>query len=223
MTATHFVLLALVDSLAAVLFAAGLLFIARMLARKSKLVGELAYASFVFIAGNAALVALAKLLAAANGVPGAQIKSGSVALLVPGFIGLAWALWRGWRARTAELTAGSVWLAPLFINALVLGLALALKLLRWERAWFWLLTGAAIVGSILTFGQLAWRAHERDLPLPALILALSFAVALAQTGLVSSAEGMPPWLEPLCKLMAQSAFVAAAWQLRKAESSRPSK
>lgn len=218
MTAPHFVLLALVDLLAALLFAGGLLLIARMLAQKSNLVGELSYASFVFIAGNAVLVVLTELFIAVQGVPGAQVKSGSVALLAPGFISLAWALWRGLRTRTAELTAGRVWLAPLFINALVLGTAMVLKLLRWGRAWFWLLTGAVIVSGILAFLQLAWRAQERGLSLLALIFALSFAVALAQSGLITSAEQMPPWIEPLCKVIAQSAFAAAAWQLRKAES-----
>lgn len=223
MTAAHFVLPALVDLLAALLFAAGLLFIARMLAQTSKLVGELAYASFVFIAGNAALIALTKLFMAFHGVPGAQVKSGSEALLAAGFIGLAWALWRGLRTQTAELTAGSVWLTPLFINALVLGTAMALKMLRWGRAWFWLLAGAAIVGSILTFLQLARRAQERGLLLLALVFVLSFAAALAQVGLLHSAAQMPPWIEPFCRVIAQSAFAAAAWQLRKAESFAQSK
>jgi hypothetical protein len=217
MTASHFVLPALADLLAALLFGGGLLFIARLLARKNNLVGELAYAGFFFTAGNAVLIALTKLLMANRGVSAAQVKSGSGALLTVGFICLAWALWRGLRTKTAELTAGRVWLTPLFINALVLGTAMVLRMLRWGRAWYWLLIGVAIVGGILTFLQLAWRAQERRLSLLALIFALSFAVALAQSGLLSSAEQMPHGLEPLCKVIAQSAFAAAAWQFSKAE------
>lgn len=218
MTGSPLVLLALGESLATLFFVGGLLFIARMLARKSALVGELAYVSFVLIASNAALVVLAKVVSLAYSVPGALINSGSLALVVAGFVCLAWALWRGLRTRATELTAGKIWLTPLFINALVLGTAMVLKMLRWGRAWFWLLIGAAMVGSLLTFLQLVWRAQERGLALLALLFALSFAGALIQLSLIPSAAQMPPWIEPLCKVIAQSAFVAAAWQLREAES-----
>lgn len=200
------------------LFAGGLLLITQMLARKSKLVGELAYAGLISIACSGAIIALSNLFAAVKDIPRLRIYPGTDALLTLGFICLAWALWRGLRGRTADLTAGRVWLAPLFISALALGTATVFLLLRWERAWLWLLTGAAMVGSLLTFLQLVWRAQERGLPLLALLFALSFAVALAQTGLLPSAEQMPPWIGPFFRVSAQSAFALSAWQLSKAES-----
>lgn len=218
MTAPHSVLLSLVDLLAALFFAGGLFFIARMLAQKSKLVGELAYLSFFLIASSGALIALINLSAAVKDIPRLRTYGGAAALLTQGFICLAWALWRGLRGRTADLTAGRIWLAPLFISALVLGTATVFLLLRWERAWLWLLTGAAMVGSLLTFLQLVRRAQERGLPLLALLFALSFAVALAQTGLLPSAEQVPPWIGPFFRVSAQSAFALSAWQLSKAES-----
>lgn len=211
--------LAIEGFLPVLLLAAGLFFLARMLNRKNEIVGELSYiGGFLIIAGNL-LTAVMKLSNSINGSNIEWVRNGSMMLAAPGFVCLAWALWRGLPDDLSKLSGGQVWLLPLCLNAGLLALSAGIKLVKGSQAWFKLLLTVVTIASIAAFIQLARRSFQRRLFLAAGLLLASLMLSLilnwqpAQTSPSESSE----WVKQISNTIAQAAFAFAAFKLSKTE------
>jgi hypothetical protein len=152
-----------------VLFSAtGLFLIARTLKRKSEITGELANIGAALIVAGELLRAIWQLIYAATGADYARIGKGQIVLMAPGFVCFAWALWRGLGNRATELTAGQVWLLPLFLNAVLLALTSTSRVILGGRSWFMILFTVTALGGIAASLQLARRALQQRLTFAAI-------------------------------------------------------
>lgn len=212
--------LALENFLPVLLSAVGLFLIARMLKRKNEIVGELALtAALLIIAGNL-LGAFAKLLNAANGSDTEAMSRGAFLLLAPGTVGLAWALWKGLRDRVTDMTAGQVWLLPLFLNAGMLALTAATKLVKGGRVWVTLLLTVLTVASVAVGVQLALRALNHRLAIISGLFLLSMVMSLTLNRISGEGNSVEAaeWAKQISNTIAQAAFAFAAYKLSQAES-----
>jgi hypothetical protein len=211
--------LALMALLSFLISAIGLFLIARMLKRKNEIVGELAYAGATLIVAGELLQALWRLLRATTDRDYPWMNSSFLVLVTPGAVCLAWALWRGLRDDATDgevVTAGAVWLLPLFLNGGLLALTAASRVILGGRAWFLILYTAATLAGIAAGLQLARRAIRHRLLLAALLflIALIMSLALARiTGFGLAAE----WTGQISTLISQAAFAFAAFQLSREE------
>ncbi len=197
----------------------GLLVLARMLKRKNEIVGELSYIGSILIIAGHLLPAIAKLINAINGGDHGWLMNSLLVLSAPGFVCLAWALWRGLREDADKISGGQVWLLPLTLNAGLLALSAGIKLVRGSQAWFKLLLIIVTVAGIAAFVQLARRAiHHRlmiaaGLFLVSLLLSLALNWQSAETSPTESAE----WVKQISNTIAQAAFMSASYYLSKKE------
>lgn len=205
--------LAIENFLPVVLLALALLFTARMLNRKSEVVGELSYAGcFLLVAGNL-LNAVGKLLNAINGTETAWMKNSLLFLSAPGFVCLAWALWRALQPSAKELTAGKVWLLPLFFNGGLLALTAAVKMVKGGQTWQRMLLTVATIASLFTFAQLARLALQRRNQLIATLFILSLGMSLALMLRGSDGTEAAEWAKQISNTISYGVFAFAAFRL----------
>ncbi|MFN0108217.1 MAG: hypothetical protein ACKVZH_05120 [Blastocatellia bacterium] len=202
-----------VENLLPVLFLTlGLLFIARMLKRKNELLGELAYiASFLIVVGNW-LNAIGKLLSATNGSNSVWMKNSLLFLSAPGFVCLAWALWR---AKQKHLNAGAVWLLPLFLNGGLLALTAGVRTVKGGQVWLKLLLIVVTVASVVALVQLALQAFRLQRSIVAILFILSLGMSLALTLWGGDVSEAAEWAKQISNTIAQGVFAFAAFSLQK--------
>src|SRR5262249_51838226 len=137
-------------------------------------------------------------------------------LVTPGAICLAWALWRGLRDDVTGMTAGSVWLLPLFLNAGLLALTAASRVILGGRAWFVILSFATTLAGIAVGLQFARRAIHHRLTFAALFFLVALVMSLALTRM--SGQGVAAeWTRQISNTISQAAFAFAASQLARRE------
>lgn len=205
--------LALVSFLPVVFSATGLLVLARMLNRKNEVIGELVYTgSFLIFAGNF-LNALSKLLSAIVGNEPAWMKNSLLFLSAPGFVCLAWALWRTWQSGSKQLTAGSVWLLPLFFNGGLLAVTVAVKMVKGGQTWLKLLLTIATIASLTAFIQLAYLSLQRRQQLIAVMFILSLGMTLALAIRGNDGSEAAEWAHQISQTISQIVFAFAAIKL----------
>ena len=211
--------LALIGLLPLLLSAIGLFLIARMLKQKNELVGELAYIGTMLIVAGQAMQALWRLLRAASGHDYHWLYNGLLVLVVPGSVCLAWALWKGLRNSVTGMTAGQVWLLPLSLNAGLLALTAASRVIIGGRAWFVLLSIAAMLAGIAASLQLTRRAIHYRLTFAAMLflIALVMPLALARMTGQGMATQAAEWTRQISNTISQAAFALAAFQLARKE------
>lgn len=212
--------LAVIELLPFLLSALGLFFITRMLKRKNEIIGELAYTSaFLIIAGNL-LGVIGKLLNATKGSDTEWMSRSVFLLLAPGTVCLAWVLWRGLRDRVTDMTAGQVWLLPLFLNAGMLALTAATKLVKGGRVWVTLLLTVLTVAGVAASVQLARRAlhHQQIVVAGLFLLSMVMSLTLNRMGGEGSSVEATEWAKLVSNTIAQAAFAFAAYKLSQSES-----
>lgn len=217
MNENHSVALFLATLFGVVFSAVGSFLIARMLKRKNEVVGELAFfAAFLITVGG---------LLNALGQNGSWMKNSLFVLLTPGFVCLAWALWRGLHDSVnddAGITAGQVWLLPLFFNSGLLALTVAVKMVKGGRAWFLLLLTITTVAGIATSVQLARRALSHRQTFTAVLFLVNLVMTLTLNRMASkgvSAEATE-LAAGISNIISQSAFALAAYKLGQVESNK---
>jgi hypothetical protein len=201
--------LAIENFLPVALLALGLFFTARMLNRKSEVVGELAYVGSLLIFAGNLLNAIGKLLNAINVAEAAWMKNSLLFLSAPGFVCLAWALWR---SKLKDLTAGKVWLLPLFFNAALLALTAAVKMVKGGQTWLKLLLTVATIASIAAFVQLARLALQQRNQLIAMLFILSLGMSLALTLRGSDGTEAAEWAKQISNTISFAVFAFAAFK-----------
>lgn len=205
--------LAVIAFLSAVIFGFGLLNLARMLNLKNEIIGELSYVGGLLIAGGTLLNAIGKLLSAANGSEPAWLKNSLLFLSAPGFVCLAWALWRANRKDSKEVTAGAIWLLPLFINGGLLALTVATKMVKGGQVWLKLLLTVITVASIIAFVQLALSALKSKQQFIAILFILSLGMSLAMVLRGNDGTQAAEWAQQISRTIAQTIFAIAAVKL----------
>lgn len=205
--------LAIIALLSAAVFILGLVQLARMLRRNNEIIGELGVLGVLLVSGGNVLNAIGKLLAATNGHESAWLKNSLLFLSAPGFVCLAWALWQASRSDSTALTAGRVWLFPLFFNGGLLALTVALKMVKGGQTWLNLLLFVTTVASIAAFVLLAQAALRLQNQFFAGMFILSLGMSLAITFRGSDGTLTAEWAQQISKLLSQSVFAFSAFKL----------
>jgi len=205
--------LAIIALLSAAVFIFGLVQLARMLRRKNEIIGELGYLGVLLISGGNLLTAIGKLLAATNGHESSWLNNSLLFLSAPGFVCLAWALWQANRNNSTAMTAGSVWLLPLFFNGGLLALTAALKMVKGGQTWLKLLLFVTTVASIAAFVQLAQAALKLQNQLFAGMFILSLGMSLAMTFRGNDGTPVAEWAQQISNLLSQAIFAFSAFKL----------
>lgn len=205
--------LAIIALLSAAVFIFGLVQLARMLRRNNEIIGELGALGVLLISGGNLLNTIGKILAATNGHESAWLKNSLLFLSAPGFVCLAWALWQTVRNDSTGMTAGRVWLFPLFFNGGLLALTVALKMVKGGQTWLNLLQFVTTVASIAAFVQLAQAALRLQNQFLAGMFILSLGMALAMTFRGSDGTLVAEWAQQISNLLSQSVFAFSAFKL----------
>lgn len=220
MLQTYSLALAVENLLPLALLAFALFSVARILKRKSEVVGELSTVGcFLIVLGNL-LNAAGKFLNAASGGESTWLKHSLLFLSAPGFVCLAWALWRGLQQDVKELTAGKVWLFPLFFDAGLLALTAAVKMVKGGQAWLHLLLTVTTVASIGVFLQLANQALRRQSQWTAILFVLSLGMSLALTLRGSDNTAVGEWAQQISNTISYAVFAFATSKLARLEAGR---
>jgi hypothetical protein len=193
-----------------------------MLKQKNELVGELASIGATLIVAGQAMQAVWRLLRATSGYDYHWLYNGLLILVVPGSVCLTWALWKGLRDSVAGMTAGQVWLLPLFLNAGLLALTAASRVILGGRAWFVILSIAAALAGVVASLQLTRRAIHHRLTFVAMLflIALVMPLALARMAGQGMASQAAEWTRQISNTLSQAAFAFAAFQLAGKERTR---
>lgn len=209
--------LALAGLLSLLLSAIGLFLIARMLKRKNEVIGELAFIGAALIVAGELIQAAWRLINAISGADYHWMTHAPVAMRAPGAVCLAWALWQGLRDnfKGGEMTAGRVWLLPLSLNAGLLALTAASRVVLGGRAWFTILFTVAVVAGLAISLQLARCAIHHHLILAALLFMVNLVMSLALDHWVADGANAQAteWAKQISNTISQAAFAFAAFQL----------
>ena len=214
--------LALTGLLPLLFSAIGLFLIARMLKRKNEVIGELAFIGAALIVAGELIQAAWGLINAASGADYHWMTHAPVTMRAPGAVCLAWALWQGLRddLKGGEMTAGRVWLLPLSLNAGLLALIAASRVVLGGRAWFTILFTVAALAGLAIGLQLARRAVHHHLILAALLFMVNLVMSLALDHWVADGANAQAteWAKQVSNTISQAAFAFAAFQLSRKES-----
>ncbi|MEK7833384.1 MAG: hypothetical protein AAB401_20000 [Acidobacteriota bacterium] len=156
--------------------------------------------------------AVGKLLNAMNGTEAAWMKNSLLFLSAPGFVCLAWALWRALQPGLKDLTAGKVWLLPLFFNGGLLAVTAAVKMVKGGQMWLRLLLTVATIASIAVFVQLARLALQQRNQLIAMLFILSLGMSLALTLRGSDGTEAAEWAKQISNTISHGVFAFAAFK-----------
>jgi hypothetical protein len=206
--------IALEDFIPVVLSALGFVWLARRLAERAPAVGPLAGTGAALIVLGGFSKALWKLIIAATGADVSWLANSLFPLMAPGFLCLAWALWRGLRA--GKTSAASVWLAPLAGSALALSAAAFIAFTKGGRGWVMILLAVTTLGNLLLSLQLIADSWRRGLLPAALLFAYNLATIFLQARMARMEQTIAlQWIEQLNNTLSWAAFAAAVWFWRK--------
>jgi hypothetical protein len=206
--------MALEDFLPVALSAFGFFLIAKTLAGKQASVGQLAWLGAALIVSGGFSKALWKLVIAASGSDLVVLREALFPLMGPGFVMMAWALWRGLKER--KFTAAQIWAVPLALSALALASAGYLAMTQANRRWSLLLLVVTTLGNVLTSGQLIWNAWRRDARPAAALFLYNVLTIFLQARLARLEQTIAlQWLEQLNNTLSWAAFALAVWLWRR--------
>ncbi len=203
---------ALVDLLPVIFSGLGMFLIARLIARLDRNCGHLASLGFLLVTLGGIFNVLWKLILVTTELHSPVLKNSRLILLAPGFVLMAWALWKTFHSGPSGTP---VWVVPVIIIVLGCGGAAISALSKGGQRWFFILLGLMALGNATTSLLLAWQAQRRGLLRVAALFLFNFGLVLLQAGTV----GLFPqtvalsWSEPTLNTLAWAAFAYAAWQL----------
>jgi hypothetical protein len=199
-----------------VLFSAlGLYWVAQMIHRADPAAGRLAFTGVALVVVAGALKASWKLTMSVARVDVPLFSQSLFPLLAPGFTFIAWALFVSRGAAGQGSGGAKVWLPPLLISAVALGVALALALTQPNRAWVFVLIGVSTVANVALALLLIQRARQQHNWLAAGLFALNLVITFALSGIA----GMPNkqlevhWVEQIISTISNAGFAWAAWMV----------
>jgi hypothetical protein len=202
--------MALEDFLPVVLSAFGFSWIAKALRRKQAAAGQLAWVGALLIVLGGFSKAAWKLIIASTGTDIVWMREALFPLMGPGFVMLAWALWRGLKAR--KFSAAQIWLVPLLLSLLALTAAAYLAMTQPNRRWSLLLLIVTTLGNVWASAQLIGSSWQRNVRGAALLFLYNLLTIFLQARLARMEQTIAlQWLEQLNNTLSWAAFAAAAW------------
>ena len=201
--------MALEDYLPVLLAAMGWVYVARMIKRVSPAWSGLAWAGLTLVTLGGLSKATWKLIFAASATDLWPLNTALFVLMCPGFIALAWALWR---SSILQPKTKEVWAIPLIVGLLVLVVAAYLGLVKGSRGWFALLIGLTTLGNLATAIWLIRRSLQWGLPFLALLFLLNITASFALARLADQTVTMQ-WVKQGITTLSQAAFMFAAMRL----------
>lgn len=207
--------LALADLLPVILSGLGMFLIARLVARLDRNCGHLASLGFLLVTLGGTFQALWKLILATTELHSPVLKHSRLILLAPGFILMAWALWKTFHSGPSGTP---VWVVPVIIIVVGCGAAAISALSKGGQRWFFILLGLMTIGNVTTSFLLAWQARRRGLSQVAALFLFNFGLVFLQAGTAWRLHQtvVLSWMEPIINTLAWAAFASAAWQLEQA-------
>lgn len=204
--------LALLDLLPVILSGLGMFLIARLIARLDRNCGHLASLGFLLITLGGIFNALWKLIISTTELHSPVLKNSLLILLAPGFVLMAWALWKTFHSGPSGTP---VWVVPVIIIVVGCGAAAISALSKGGQRWFVILLGLVTSGNAAVSLLLAWQARRRGLRRVTALFLFNFGLVFLQAGTAWMLHQMVAvsWLEPIINTLAWAAFAYAAWQL----------
>ena len=204
--------LALLNLLPVMLSGWGMFFIARLIARLDRNCGHLASLSFLLVTLGGIFNALWKLIVSVTELHSPVLKNSLLILLAPGFVLMAWALWKTFHSGPSGTP---VWVVPVIIIVVGCGAAAISALSKGGQRWFVILLGLMTSGNAAVSFLLAWQAQRRGLRRVTALFLFNFGLVFLQAGtawMLHQTVALS-WLEPIINTLAWAAFASAAWQL----------
>ena len=203
--------LALQDFMPTLFFAVGLFFVAKMISRKNKAAGNLAYFGGVLVTLGGVFKASWKVIQALGGADIPFLNHSLFVLMSAGFICLAWALWK---SRESETDALKLWSVPLVLIAVFWSIAAYFGFFTESRAWFFVLLGATTLANLAMLFQLIFRAFQNKSWLAIALFLINLAVifVLARS---SDQTVTFQWIKQLINTVSQASFAVASYILLK--------
>jgi hypothetical protein len=204
--------LAVEGFLAVVLAGLGTFFLARLLVRLDRHCGQLATLGSLLITLGSFLPASGKLLFAATQLQLPVLFHSRWILLAPGFVLLAWALWKTFRSSPGGTP---VWVVPVIVIVVGCGAAAISALSKGGQHWFFILLGLMTIANTAAGVLLAWQAGHRGWQLLALLFAFYVVTIWFQASLVRLPQQTVAlqWIEQINGTLSWGVFAYAAWQL----------
>jgi hypothetical protein len=206
--------LAVQDFMPIALFATGLFFIARMISRKNKMCGILAYFGGLLITLGGSFKAVWKLIQGFGGNDIPVLSNSLFVLLSAGFICVAFALWRSQR-RVEAMNLAHVWTTPVALVAVAWAVAGYVGFFTNSRAWFFILLGITTSANVALLLQLIYRALK---PAPIYLAVGLFIVNLIVIFTVAGNSNQDvtfQWFKQAMITLGQASFAIGAWLLLK--------
>ncbi len=218
---TYSVALALQDYVPVALSAAGLFYLAEMIARLSgdRRISRIALLGAWLVMLGGGIKASWKLNLALTGVDVRWMDNALFGLLGPGFTALGWALSAAQRRVAGQpLTSRWAWLFPFVVSALFLATAAGLAWAQpGSRAWFFVLLGMTTIANFALSGlaiRQAWSQGRRGI---ALLFIINVAAILVLQGLARTGNRteLMQWIEQSLNSFSNLAFALAAYRLNR--------
>ena len=208
--------LAVEDFLPVALFAVGLFFIAKMIAKRNAKAGNLAYLGGILIMLGGVLKATWKLVQAVGGSDIPVLNYSLFVLMSAGFICLAWAFWK---SRKSKNSVNEIWTVPLILIAVIWTTAAYIGFLTDSRAWFFLLLGVTTLANIVLLFGLIFRSFQNKLYLAIGLFLVNLIVVFALVRSTDLSVTMQ-WIKQFINTIAQAAYAVASWLLLQKESKK---
>lgn len=204
--------MALEDYLPIVLSGIGLLYLVRVLNRRSHLAGAVALTGTVLIVLGGTFKATWKMLIALGNSPINWLNTSLFVLLSVGYVTVAWAWWRGMNYSVRLRNSPSVWFVPLVLAIIIWSVAGYLGWAMDSRLWFGVLLGVTTVGSLALSGQLIVRAWRWGLVLTVLLFLVNILCFFVLARIADQSVTLQ-WVKQIISTISQGAFALACWQL----------
>jgi hypothetical protein len=203
--------LALEDYVPIILFAVGLVFSSRMIARECNVCGKLAFLGTLLVALGGIFKASWKLVQALGGADIPLLNHSLFILMSAGFVCIAWAAWRSRKENSPVLYVA----VPAAVILLSYATAAYFAFARESRAWFFILLGVTTIFNLWLSGQMIWRAMAKGLWLTVALFVFNALCVLALSRISDQTVTMQ-WAKQLINTASQAAFCYAAWRLSRA-------
>ncbi len=202
--------MALEDFIPVMLTAVGLYFLAKFVSNKHRNLSLLVWLGTNLVISDGVLKAVWKLIYAAAGADIAWMKDTLFLLMGPGFIFVAWALWRGLKEENS--TSKQVWMIPLLVVIPSLCLFAYLAMTQPFKSATRVLLMLTTIGILTTNGLIVTDCLKRKLYLPVILILINIITIFTQV-FISQLEQTTAihWIGQINNTISWAAFALGVW------------
>lgn len=203
--------LALQDLMPVTVFAIGLFFVAKIIARENKTAGKLAFIGGILVTLGGFFKASWKLVQAFGGSDIPFLNHSLFTLMSAGFICLAWAFWKRF---SDQKSFTKIALIPFILIGLIWTIAAYFGFFTESRAWFFILLGATTLGNLALLFQLIFNSYKNRLWLAVGLFLINLVIIFVLTR-TSDQTVTLQWFKQILNTFSQGAFAFASYILMK--------